>query len=67
METDNPKNLQAFNWFEKDGHVERRCNHFRLIDLTRDRDRDRNRDRDSFLKRALKESKNFKLGSLKTP
>ena len=36
METDNPKNLQAFNWFEKDGHVERRCNHFRLIDLTRE-------------------------------
>ena len=35
-EIDNPNSIHAFNRFEEEGHVERKFNHFRLIDLTRD-------------------------------
>ena len=36
MEIDNPNSIHAFNHFEEEGHVERRYNRFRLIDLTRE-------------------------------
>ena len=32
VEIDSPNSIHAFNRFEKDGHVEWRHNHFRLID-----------------------------------
>ena len=35
VKIDNPIIIHAFNWFEKDGHVQWRYNNFRLIDLTR--------------------------------
>ena len=35
VKIDNPNIIHAFNWFEKDGHVQWRYNNFRLIDLTR--------------------------------
>ena len=34
VEIDNTNSIHAFNRFEKEGHVERKYNHFRLIDLT---------------------------------
>ena len=36
MEIDSSNSIHAFNRFEEEGHVERRYNHFRLIDLTRE-------------------------------
>ena len=36
VETDNPNSIHAFNRFEEEGHAERKYNHFRLIDLTRE-------------------------------
>ena len=36
VEIDNPNSIHAFNRFEEEGHAERRYNHFRLIDLTRE-------------------------------
>ena len=36
VEIDNPNSIHAFNRFEEEGHVERKYNHFRLIDLTRE-------------------------------
>ena len=36
VEIDNPNSIRAFNRFQEEGHVERKFNHFRLIDLTRD-------------------------------
>ena len=36
MEIDSPNSIHAFNRFEEEGHVERRYNNFRLIDLTRE-------------------------------
>ena len=36
VEIDNPNSIHAFNRSEEEGHAERRCNHFRLIDLTRE-------------------------------
>ena len=36
VEIDNPNSIHAFNRFEEDGHGEQKCNHFRLIDLTRE-------------------------------
>ena len=33
---DNPNSIHAFNRFEEEGHVERKYNHLRLIDLTRE-------------------------------
>ena len=36
VEIDNPNSIHAFNHFEEEGHVERRYNRFRLIDLTRE-------------------------------
>ena len=36
VEIDNPSSIYAFNRFEEEGHEERRYNHFRLIDLTRE-------------------------------
>ena len=36
VEIGNPNSIHAFNRFEEEGHVERKFNHFRLIDLTRD-------------------------------
>ena len=36
VEIDNPNSIHAFNRFEEEGHFERKFNHFRLIDLTRD-------------------------------
>ena len=36
VEIDNPNSIPAFNRFEKEGHAERKYNHFRLIDLTRE-------------------------------
>ena len=36
VEIDNPNSIHAFNRFEKEGHTERKCNHFMLIDLTRE-------------------------------
>ena len=35
VEIDNPNSIHAFNRFEEEGHVERKYNRFRLIDLTR--------------------------------
>ena len=36
MEIDSPNSIHAFNQFEEEGHTERKYNHFRLIDLTRE-------------------------------
>ena len=36
VEIDSANNIHAFNRFEEEGHVERRYNHFRLIDLIRE-------------------------------
>ena len=36
VEIDSPNSIHAFNHFEMEGHVERRYNNFRLIDLTRE-------------------------------
>ena len=36
VEIDNPNSIHAFNHFEEEGHVERRYNNFRLLDLTRE-------------------------------
>ena len=36
VEIDNPNSIHAFNRFEEEGHAERRYNHFKLIDLTRE-------------------------------
>ena len=36
VEIDNQNNINAFNRFEEKGHAEQKCNHFRLIDLTRE-------------------------------
>ena len=36
VEIDNPNSTHAFNRFEEEGHAEQKCNHFRLIDLTRE-------------------------------
>ena len=36
VEIDNPNSIHAFNRFEEEGHADRRYNHFRLIDLTRE-------------------------------
>ena len=36
VEIDNPNSIHAFNRFEEEGHAERRHNHFRLMDLTRE-------------------------------
>ena len=36
VEMDNPNSIHAFNWFEEEGHAERKYNHFRLIDVTRE-------------------------------
>ena len=36
MEVDSPNSIHAFNWFEEEGHVEQKLNHFKLIDLTRE-------------------------------
>ena len=36
MEIGNPNSIHAFNQFEVEGHTERKYNHFRLIDLTRE-------------------------------
>ena len=36
VEIGNPNSIHAFNQFEVEGHTERKYNHFRLIDLTRE-------------------------------
>ena len=36
VEIDTPNSIHAFNRFEGEGHAERKDNHFRLIDLTRE-------------------------------
>ena len=36
MEIDSPNSVHAFNRFEEEGHLERRCDNFRLIDLARE-------------------------------
>ena len=36
VEIDNPDSIHAFNRFEEEGHAERKYNHLRLIDLTRE-------------------------------
>ena len=36
VEIDNANSIHAFNRFEEEGHAERKYNHFRLIDLTRE-------------------------------
>ena len=36
VEIERANSIHAFNRFEEQGHVERRYNHFRLIDLTRE-------------------------------
>ena len=36
VEIGNPNNIHAFNRFEEEGHAERKYNHFRLIDITRE-------------------------------
>ena len=36
VEIDNPNSIHAFNWFEEEGHAERKYNQFRLIDLRRE-------------------------------
>ena len=36
VEIDNPNGIHAFDRFAEEGHAERRYNHFRLMDLTRE-------------------------------
>ena len=36
VEIDNPNSIHTFNWFEEEEHAERKCNQFKLIDLTRE-------------------------------
>ena len=36
VEIYNTNSIHAFNRFEEEGHAERKYNHFRLIDLTRE-------------------------------
>ena len=36
VEIGNPNSIHMFNWFEEEGHVERKYNYFRLIDLSRE-------------------------------
>ena len=36
LEIGNPNSIHAFNRFEEEGHAERKYNHFRLRDLTRE-------------------------------
>ena len=36
VEIGNPNITHAFNQCKKEGHAERKCNHFRLTDLTRE-------------------------------
>ena len=36
VEIGNPNIIHAFNQFKEEGHAERKCNHFRLTDLTRE-------------------------------
>ena len=36
VEIGNRNSIHAFNWFEEEGHAERKYNHFRLIDLTQE-------------------------------
>ena len=36
VEIENPNSIHAFNRFEVEGHAERKYNHFKLIDLTRE-------------------------------
>ena len=36
VEIDNPNSIHAFNRLEEEEHIERKYNHFRLLDLTRD-------------------------------
>ena len=36
VEIDNPNSIHEFNRFEEEGHADRKQNHFRLIDLTRE-------------------------------
>ena len=36
VEIDNSNSIHAFNRFEEERHAERKYNHFRLIDLTRE-------------------------------
>ena len=36
VEIDNPNSIHAFNRFEEEGHAERKYNHLRVIDLTRE-------------------------------
>ena len=36
VEIDNPNSIYAFNRFKEEGHIERRYNHFRITDLTRE-------------------------------
>ena len=36
VEIDNPNSIHVFNRFEEEQHAERKYNHFRLIDLTRE-------------------------------
>ena len=36
VEIDNPNSIHTFNRFEEEGHAQRRYNHFKLIDLTRE-------------------------------
>ena len=35
-EINNPNSIHEFNRFEEEGHAEQKCNHFGLIDLTRE-------------------------------
>ena len=37
VEIDSPNSIHAFNRLEEEGHVEQRYNHFRLIDLAREK------------------------------
>ena len=36
VEIDNSNSIDTFNYFEEEGHAQRKYNHFRLIDLTRE-------------------------------
>ena len=36
MEIGNPNSIHVFNRFEEEGHAERKYNHFKEIDLTRE-------------------------------
>ena len=36
VEIDNPNRIHTFNRFEEEGHAERKYNHFRLLNLTRE-------------------------------